>query len=202
MTRLILQLLLRISLFISTITGLLLLGLRSDQPPTLLRIPDFAICDFPCWAGVVPTETLFARAPQILDSYLPTRSLDFNANLTQISFRSTEGIPLISGMIYGERDRVTALRLDVSLPLWTLIEALGKPTCARTARLSGIDRESITVYWETSTHTLLGLIVLENTSHWRPDVPIRYLLIAGVGDECALLNAPRWQGFAHIWYYR
>lgn len=200
MTCILLHLALRMGLFMSGLLALVLVSIGSPGRPTLLGITEFAVCDLPCWAGITPLETRFEASAQVMDSSLSHRSLDFRANNAQISFYTTEGIPQIDGVIFGERELVHTLRLEVSLPLWMLLEVLGSPTCARTERLSNVEKETMSLYWEMGTHTVTALLFLDKGQGWHPGVPTRYLFTGASAEDCQ--HALRWQGFAPVWHYR
>lgn len=201
MIRLTFHMLVRIALVAGALMGFMLAG-RTEQPPALSRIRDFTVCVLPCWAGVTPLETAFDRAAGLMDSNLAFREMDFRSNNAQIGFSTTQGVPQIYGVIYGDRGQVNALRLEISLPVWMLLDGLGTPTCARTVRLANTGKDSMTVYWEGETHTLLSVLLLGENEVWNPGAPTRYLFITAFNNECALLNAPAWQGFAQLWRYR
>jgi len=92
--------------------------------------------------------------------------------------------------------------LEIALPVWMLIDILGKPTCVRTVRLLNSTKDSLTVYWEGTTHSIVSVLLIDETERWTPGAPTRYMFITAFNNECALLDAPTWQGFTPLWHYR
>lgn len=200
MTRAILHLLLRLGLLCGLLTAIWLYTVRQSPLPALSTLPDFAACDLPCWAGVVPLETPFGEVVKIITVNLPHRRLNFRAYNTQISFDS--GSPPFFGMVYSDRGTVDAVRLEVSIPLWMLLDALGKPTCVRVSRIVTSFTDVMVLYWERSAHSLISIVLLDNPAEWSPGAPTDELLVTPFSNDCDLLNAPAWQGFARVWRYR
>jgi hypothetical protein len=183
--------------------SLILLIAQRGQPPSLAKSdqPGFSTCRLPCWAGVMLHQTAFRNALKTVTSNLPGLSLDIQATNAQITFITQGGKSQIAGVIYEDRGTVGSLRLDVTFPLWYLIEEFGRPYCVRANHLSLVDVNVIVIYWRLGDMTVIGVVTLDPEEKWYAGVQVETLLTMTSEDQCALVDAHPWMGFAALWLY-
>lgn len=162
--------------------------------------PGFSACELPCWAGILPTDTLTEDAVLLLREHLPEMRLEFQQVVTQITFSAAENFNHLSGVIYDDRGRISGLRIRIGVPLWQMLDALKTPTCVR--MLSGGNGEEIVVIsWEMDTHYISATLLLPDASAWRPDATVMVLGIFGPYPACDAPGGYPWRGFAPVWHY-
>jgi hypothetical protein len=164
--------------------------------------PGFATCDLPCWAGVMPALTPFREALKIITANLPGWSLNVQASNAQIGFYGSLDEDRIGGVIYEDRGSVGRIRLDVNFPLWYLIEVLGSPYCVRANHLSSINLNVVLVYWRLGNMSVTGVVTLNPLEKWYPGTQTEALLMMTSYEQCALIDAHPWMGFARLWLYQ
>ncbi len=192
-----------LSMFLAGIGSILLIT-HSSPPPSIVISgePGFSACHLPCWAGITPHETVFKEALRNINASLPGWSLDVQRNNTQITFYGNHGENQIAGVIYEDRTFVGRIRLDVAMPVGYLIEELGRPYCVRTNYLSTLNENVVVVYWRLADATVMGIIRLDPLEDWYPGALTETLLVLTSNEECTLIDALPWVGFARLWLYQ
>lgn len=182
----------------------LLLVIHHTPAPTLTTSgrPGFSTCHLPCWAGISLSETPFREAIKIISANLPGWSLDIQASNTDISFLGQNQADQIGGAIYEDRTRVGQIRLDVSFPLWLLIEEFGTPYCVRSTRLPALKVEVVLVYWRLGDTAAVGVMTLKSFQKWYPGIQAETLILMRSYEQCTLIDAYPWRGFARLWTYQ
>jgi hypothetical protein len=188
--------------FLVSIVSILLIT-HSSPPPSIVTSgePGFSACRLPCWAGLLPQKTAFRDALKIITTNLPGWNLDVQANNAQMTFTGSHGEKRIGGIIYEDRSLVGRIRLDVAFPLWYLIEEFGRPYCVRVNYLSSLDADVVVIYWRLADMFVMAIIILEQSEKWYPGTRIETLLTIS-SNECTLLDARPWEGFARLWRYQ
>lgn len=192
-----------LSVFCVSLASILFIA-HSSPPPSIATDgdPGFSSCHLPCWAGVTPYETAFQDALNTITTNLPGWSLDVQGNNSQFTFYSNHMTSAIGGMIYEDRGLVGRIWLDVSFPLWYLIEEFGKPYCVRANHLAPRNEDVVVVYWHLGDMSLAGIVNLEPSDEWFPGVLAEAILVIPSNEQCTLIDAFPWMGFAPLRMYQ
>lgn len=185
-----------------TLAALAVLSVVRSTPASALlsNALGFNICDLPCWAGVVPGQTPFEQAAAQVSAHLGPHQVLFRTTGDRLAFEVRNGLEM-SGALYADRSLVGSIWLELSVPVWALIEMLGAPRCALVSPLSG-SQSSLALFWDVGRGAqVVGLAVLTAEAQaWHPGTPVRTLLLLSSGG-CHERGALTWTGFAPLWRY-
>ncbi len=177
------------------------LALHRDEAP-VITLPGFDACALPCWAGMTPGETRYADAPRLIGEHIPGATLNFERGFAQINFIiQAPGSNPIFGTVYEDRAQVGGLRVDGVIPLWVLIEQVGRPRCVTSSRALTSNAQVVNVYWQMGEIYLWSFTTFADTARFRPSIPALSLFILHSEDPCTQPDAQAWRGFAPLWVY-
>jgi hypothetical protein len=122
-----------------------------------------AHCNRPCWAGIEPGRTAFARVPTLVSARHPGRR--FGQMAGHNAYSVTENGNWIN--ISGQQGIVASVELNLPLELWGLVLLYGSPTCMEPL-------ESVTrLYWVFSDSQIVANFFRANAG-WRSHTLVLY----------------------------
>lgn len=161
----------------------------------------FETCDLPCWAGIVPGETLFADAFDLLVEQVPNLTMRVLIGGTQISFTAASPEQVAAGTLFGQQQRVSSVQLNLQMPLDQLVSRLGTPDCFLYTLDAFSPGGSLIVYWESERTVISALVHLQN-ARMRLTSPIQALALSAESPHCDEEGKVGWIGFAARWRYQ
>lgn len=176
----------------------LLIGPRLPPRESELGNLGFEACRLPCWAGITPGLTPFAQANRLMAEYLPNFSVPTFLTTSNLTFQSITSEPAIAGTLYYDEAGVSEIHLDVSLPVWYLLDTLGAPDCVWLSSASGPTVMSI--YWEKNNLSIAALLIFEGRTAWTLEMPTHFLQMT-TNLSCGVAGMLPWMGFAPAWRY-
>jgi hypothetical protein len=206
------RLALKVTLPLLLLSGLLTSGglwMARQRPALTLdtRLSGLEVCDLPCWAGITPGMTDFDDAPSLIQTSLPLMNSPMLISGSQINFTANvasdiDDSVLYAGQLYYQEGRVGDVRLNVNLPLWYLLDALGQPACVWGRIPASMSSALLVIYWEQEGIST-GAVVLASQAHGlQPDLTVGALFMNLDTGACYSGETRPWVGFARPWFYK
>ena len=169
------------------------------------NIPDwnvfgFSACELPCWAGIMPGQTPFNQAYELLVQNVPALQSRVLVAGTEISFAAGSEAQYVYGTLFYRQGNVAGLRINVQFPLSQFVAALGLPDCVVYAPAASATSGSLTFYWDKDGVLIAGLI-LPGADAIHLTSPVQVLVLNAGTQVCDQPGMNSWIGFAPRWRY-
>lgn len=199
MTRYVLEFALWLAPFLFAASVLMSFGGQRLSPrASPLDEPGFAACRLPCWAGITPGLTPFAEANELIAQHLPDYRVPTFLTTSSLSFQTIASEPALSGVLFYDSTRIGEIHLDAGLPVWYLMDTLGKPDCVWVSE--GPSQIMLTLFWESNGRSTGGYFFFDPRSGWQSNTRTRFLQMSTV-LSCDTPGMILWMGFAPAWRY-
>lgn len=176
------------------------LSKRAPVDDPAWRALGFDACTLPCWAGIMPGETSFDEAYDLLMQHVSVLDTRLLMSGSQINFSASLADQYANGLLFYSQGQVGNIRLNVQLPLIQFIERLGAPYCFVYSQGPYGTSGSVTVYWE-SDGVLIAALVPPSGADVQPTTTIQALALNPNEHACEQEETLPWLGFAPRWRY-
>lgn len=160
----------------------------------------FESCDLPCWAGIMPGETSFEDAFDLLVAHVPTLNTRVLVGNVQINFSASSPEQVVNGSISEQQRRVRHVQIHLEVPFIQLVSRLGTPDCFSYVPDPLGTGGGIVTHWVTGQALVSALVLFQN-DHMRLTTPIRSLGVSADNTICDQADRIDWIGFAMRWRY-
>jgi hypothetical protein len=185
----------------------LILAARTLGKNQASSLPDwsalgFGACDLPCWAGIMPGDTLFDEAAAQLRTSLPALDAGMLVSNSQINFSATAPGQIIRGQLFYRHGRVGYVRLNLVLPAGDFIARLGAPDCLWLNAAPQSRQGMVALYWASGRVSAIVLMNLDSAGSWTPTTEAQGFWLDSYEGVCSQAEALPWKGFTPGWRYR
>lgn len=205
------QAIFKVGLFLLSLTlgiSTLALWLGRQSEPLTVNSAQFGLntCQLPCWAGITPGVTRFDDAARLLKDNVPSIDRQLLMSGSQINFWVRENQEEFSGMVYSglvfyDQGNVGDVRLNINLPIWYLIDTLGKPECTWSRPASANGANLMVIYWKRQGISIGAVLLTASQKALSPGTKAGAIFINLDTEACTIQDTRPWPGFVRPWRY-